>query len=75
MIMLQHLILDVHLLLYFSIMSRVQRTLHGSSDDIGWLQYNPDMAPVEDGTSRFLEILEAIRYLIFIIFILFLLQA
>lgn len=44
-----------------SIISRVQRTLHGSSDDIGWLQYNPDMAPVEDGTSRFLEILEAIR--------------
>ncbi|KAF7851863.1 hypothetical protein BT93_L2021 [Corymbia citriodora subsp. variegata] len=44
-----------------SIMSRVQRTLHGSSDDIGWLQCNPDMAPVEDGTSRFLEVLEAIR--------------
>ncbi|KAL3744913.1 hypothetical protein ACJRO7_014079 [Eucalyptus globulus] len=44
-----------------SIISRVQRTLHGSSDDIGWLQYDPDMAPVEDGTSRFLEILEAIR--------------
>ncbi|KAF5726008.1 hypothetical protein HS088_TW23G00745 [Tripterygium wilfordii] len=41
--------------------SRVQRTLHGSSYDIGWLQSAPGMAPVEDGTARFLELLEGIR--------------
>lgn len=44
-----------------SISSRVRRTLHGSSDDIGWLQQTPGMAPVEDGTARFLELLECIR--------------
>ncbi|KAE8654664.1 Exostosin family protein [Hibiscus syriacus] len=45
----------------FSIVSRMERTLRGSSDDIGWLQCTPGMAPVEDGTTRFLELLEAIR--------------
>ncbi|KAL5838305.1 hypothetical protein ACOSQ3_015474 [Xanthoceras sorbifolium] len=44
-----------------SITSRVRKTLRGSSDDIGWLQHTPGMAPVEDGTTRFLEVLEAIR--------------
>ncbi|XP_073262526.1 uncharacterized protein [Populus alba] len=44
-----------------SITSRVRKTLHGSSDDIGWLQHAHDMAPVEDGTVRFLELLEKIR--------------
>ncbi|CAK7337463.1 unnamed protein product [Dovyalis caffra] len=44
-----------------SIMSRVHKTLRGSSDDIGWLQHTPGMAPVEDGTVRFLELLENIR--------------
>ncbi|KAK1550370.1 hypothetical protein Q3G72_018103 [Acer saccharum] len=44
-----------------SITSRVRKTLRGSSDDIGWLQRTPGMAPVEDGTARFLELLEAIR--------------
>lgn len=46
----------------FSITSRVRKTLRGSSDDIGWLQHTPGMAPVEDGTARFLELLESIRY-------------
>ncbi|EOY30691.1 Alpha/beta-Hydrolases superfamily protein [Theobroma cacao] len=45
----------------YSIKSRMQRTLRGSSDDIGWLQRNPGMAPVENGTARFLELLQAIR--------------
>ncbi|MBA0846467.1 hypothetical protein Goshw_002526, partial [Gossypium schwendimanii] len=45
----------------YSIISRMERTLRGSSDDIGWLQRTPGMAPVEDGTARFLELLEAIR--------------
>ncbi|GMI94835.1 hypothetical protein HRI_003152800 [Hibiscus trionum] len=45
----------------YSIVSRMERTLRGSSDDIGWLQRTPGMAPVEDGSTRFLELLEAIR--------------
>ncbi|KAL3532508.1 hypothetical protein ACH5RR_006029 [Cinchona calisaya] len=44
-----------------SFLSRVRRTLHGSSDDIGWLQNDTEMAPVEDGSARFLELLQAIR--------------
>ncbi|KAA8534907.1 hypothetical protein F0562_029877 [Nyssa sinensis] len=44
-----------------SIIYRVQRTLDGSSDDIGWLQHTPGMAPVEDGSARFLELLQGIR--------------
>lgn len=44
-----------------SITPRVRKTLRGSSDDIGWLQHTHDMAPVEDGTVRFLELLEKIR--------------
>ncbi|KAH6798597.1 alpha/beta-Hydrolases superfamily protein [Perilla frutescens var. frutescens] len=44
-----------------SFVSRVLRTLHGSSDDIGWLQGAPGMAPTEDGSARFLELLQGIR--------------
>ncbi|KAL8498299.1 hypothetical protein ACS0TY_021574 [Phlomoides rotata] len=44
-----------------SVVSRVLKTLHGSSDDIGWLQSAPGMAPVEDGSARFLELLQGIR--------------
>ncbi|XP_047972524.1 uncharacterized protein LOC125215213 isoform X1 [Salvia hispanica] len=44
-----------------SIVSRVLRTLNGSSDDIGWLQASPEMAPVEDGSARFLELLQETR--------------
>ncbi|KAL6585969.1 hypothetical protein OROMI_002613 [Orobanche minor] len=44
-----------------SVVSRVLRTLHGSSDDIGWLQCAPGMAPVEDGSARFVELLHKIR--------------
>ncbi|GFP92074.1 hypothetical protein PHJA_001351500 [Phtheirospermum japonicum] len=44
-----------------SIISRVLRTLRGSSDDIGWLQCAPGMAPVEDGSARFLELLHSVR--------------
>ncbi|KAL6006126.1 hypothetical protein ACLOJK_040172 [Asimina triloba] len=45
-----------------SFISRVHRTLHGSSDDIGWLQQTPGFAPVQDGTTRFMELLDHIRY-------------
>ncbi|XP_055960477.1 uncharacterized protein LOC126669968 isoform X2 [Mercurialis annua] len=44
-----------------SIKSRLHKTLLGSSNDIGWLQRTPGMAPVEDGTARFLELLGKIR--------------
>lgn len=44
-----------------SILSRVCKTLRGSSDNIGWLQRTMGMAPVEDGTPRFLELLAGIR--------------
>jgi len=35
--------------------------VRGSADDIGWLQRDPAMPPVEDGTERFLEILDSIK--------------
>ncbi|CAL2273330.1 unnamed protein product [Prunus armeniaca] len=41
--------------------SRVQKTLQGSSDDIGWLPRTPGLLGVEDGTARFLELLAGIR--------------
>ncbi|KAF6164485.1 hypothetical protein GIB67_025311 [Kingdonia uniflora] len=41
--------------------SRVQMTLHGSTDDIGWLQRTSGLPPVEDGTARFRELLHGIR--------------
>ncbi|KAK7319958.1 hypothetical protein RJT34_04687 [Clitoria ternatea] len=41
--------------------SRVLKALRGSSDDIGWLQHAPGMPLVQDGTSRFLELLSNIR--------------
>lgn len=45
----------------FSLVDRVRRTVRGSADDIGWLQRDPTMPPVEDGTERFIEILGDIR--------------
>ncbi|CAH9108406.1 unnamed protein product [Cuscuta epithymum] len=44
------------------LIERVQRTVRGSADDIGWMQRHPEMPPVEDGTHRFLEIIDAIRH-------------
>ncbi|THU72034.1 hypothetical protein C4D60_Mb04t07830 [Musa balbisiana] len=37
--------------------SRVKRTLQGSSDDIGWLQRSEQFPPMEDGTTHFMELL------------------
>ncbi|PQP97497.1 uncharacterized protein Pyn_14475 [Prunus yedoensis var. nudiflora] len=45
-----------------SLVDRVRRTVRGSADDIGWLQRDPTMPPVEDGTERFMEILGDIRH-------------
>ncbi|KAJ0679213.1 putative alpha/Beta hydrolase [Helianthus annuus] len=36
--------------------------VHGSSDDIGWLQRAPGMPPIEDGTERFNNILDNIMH-------------
>lgn len=46
----------------FRLIDRVRRTVRGSADDIGWLQCDPTMPSVEDGTQRFMEILGEIRY-------------
>jgi len=43
------------------LVARVQTTLRGSANDIGWLLRTPGMPSVEDGTSRFMELLERIR--------------
>lgn len=48
--------------LFQGLIERARRTVRGSADDIGWLQRDPDMPPVEDGTERFLEILDSIRH-------------
>lgn len=59
--MISHYTSDSHFSCIFSIISRLQKTLRGSSDDIGWLKHTPGMPPVEDGTTRFLELLAEIR--------------
>ncbi|OAY85122.1 hypothetical protein ACMD2_04058 [Ananas comosus] len=41
---------------------RLRRTLQGSTEDIGWLQRDEGLPPVEDGTARFKEILCDVRY-------------
>lgn len=52
-----HLFLDI-----VSTLSRVQITFHGSSADIGWIQRDPTMDPVKDGSDRFVELLNEIGY-------------
>eukprot|EP01018_Ginkgo_biloba_P001769 Gb_15024 [translate_table: standard] len=47
--------------IFQGLVARVQTTLRGSADDIGWLPRTPGMPPVEDGTRRFMELLERIR--------------
>lgn len=48
--------------MFQGLVDRVKKTMHGSSDDIGWLQRAPEMPPVEDGTERFNSILENISH-------------
>lgn len=48
--------------IFQGLIERVRRTIHGSADDIGWLQRASDLPPVEDGTERFVEILDDIRH-------------
>ncbi|KAJ7287928.1 hypothetical protein O6H91_Y314600 [Diphasiastrum complanatum] len=40
---------------------RVQKTIQGSGDDIGWLQRTTDVLPIEDGTDRFFRLLQRIN--------------
>lgn len=47
----------------FRLIERARRTVRGSADDIGWLQHASGMPSVEDGTGRFMEILDNIRYI------------
>ncbi|XP_048335428.2 uncharacterized protein LOC107422700 isoform X2 [Ziziphus jujuba] len=48
--------------IFQGLIDRVRRTVRGSADDIGWLQRDSGMPQVEDGTERFMEILESIRH-------------
>lgn len=48
--------------IFQGLIDRARRTVRGSADDIGWLQRAPGMPPVEDGTERFMEILNNIRH-------------
>ncbi|KAK9074872.1 hypothetical protein SSX86_003191 [Deinandra increscens subsp. villosa] len=48
--------------MFQGLIQRVRKTVHGSSDDIGWLQRAPGMPPIEDGTERFNNILDNIMH-------------
>ncbi|KAF5732896.1 Alpha/beta-Hydrolases superfamily protein [Tripterygium wilfordii] len=48
--------------MFQGLIERARRTVLGSADDIGWLQRSSYMPPVEDGTERFMEILDNIRH-------------
>ncbi|KAL9689750.1 hypothetical protein QQ045_010139 [Rhodiola kirilowii] len=48
--------------MFQGLIERARKTVRGSSDDIGWLQRDPNMPPVEDGTQRFNDILDSISH-------------
>lgn len=48
--------------LFQGLIDKARRTVRGSADDIGWLQRDPSQPPAEDGTERFMEILNLIRH-------------
>uniref|UniRef100_A0A2P2L3J0 Alpha/beta-Hydrolases superfamily protein n=1 Tax=Rhizophora mucronata TaxID=61149 RepID=A0A2P2L3J0_RHIMU len=48
--------------LFQGLIERARKTVRGSAGDIGWLQHDIGMPPVEDGTGRFMEILENVRH-------------
>ncbi|XP_062073249.1 uncharacterized protein LOC133777581 [Humulus lupulus] len=48
--------------IFQGLINRVRRTVCGSADDIGWMQRDPEMPSVEDGTQRFTETLDSIRH-------------
>ncbi|TVU44462.1 hypothetical protein EJB05_03905 [Eragrostis curvula] len=47
--------------LFQGLVERARKTVRGSADDIGWLQRDPNLPTTEDGTSRFMEILNSVR--------------
>lgn len=47
--------------IFQGLISRTRKTVLGSTEDIGWLQRASGLPPVEDGTKRFIELLENIR--------------
>lgn len=49
------------LIFSFRLVERVRKTVRGSADDIGWMQHDPHMPSVKDGTEKFIEILDDIR--------------
>lgn len=53
---------DSSIFFFNRLIERARRTVRGSADDIGWLQRDPEMPPVEDGTDRFNKILDDIGY-------------
>ncbi|XP_030535371.1 uncharacterized protein LOC115744376 isoform X1 [Rhodamnia argentea] len=48
--------------MFQSLIQRARRTVRGSAGDIGWLQRYPGLPPVEDGTEKFMKILDDIRH-------------
>ncbi|XP_037430012.1 uncharacterized protein LOC119295673 [Triticum dicoccoides] len=47
--------------LFQGLVDRARKTVRGSADDIGWLQRTQGLPAAEDGTTRFLEILDSVR--------------
>ncbi|CAN6221246.1 unnamed protein product [Urochloa humidicola] len=47
--------------LFQGLVERARKTVRGSADDIGWLQKDQSLPTTEDGTARFLEILDSVR--------------
>ncbi|CAM0150864.1 unnamed protein product, partial [Urochloa decumbens] len=46
--------------LFQGLVERARKTVRGSADDIGWLQQGQSLPTTEDGTARFLEILDSV---------------
>ncbi|KAF0895265.1 hypothetical protein E2562_008590 [Oryza meyeriana var. granulata] len=47
--------------LFQGLVESARKTVRGSADDIGWLKRDQSLPPTEDGTTRFLEILDSVR--------------
>ncbi|EEF50295.1 conserved hypothetical protein [Ricinus communis] len=48
--------------IFQGLIERARRTVRGSADDIGWMERASQLPSVEDGTERFMEILDNIRH-------------
>ncbi|KAH9321191.1 hypothetical protein KI387_015830 [Taxus chinensis] len=54
-------LLSIPLNIFGGLAARMERTLRGSTHDIGWLQCTDPVTPVQDGTNRFMELLAMTR--------------